>query len=531
MTRDEAERRRWDFFNSLLGGWPEGIIMNVSDWVSRRSRLHPEKEAIVFGELRLTYRDLNDRVNRVTRALRKMGLRKGDRLAIFSLNSNAFLETVFACARFGVILVPINFRLAPPEIEHILRDSGACALLTDTNLLGMIEESIDRVGIDRLIVEGKSPAARGTAFEDLIEGQPTEAPSIEEPIGGRDPFSLMYTSGTTGTPKGAILTHDNLFWNAVNSMHGFELDAHTRFLISVPLFHAGGLNGGAIPTLYAGGTIVLESFFHPEKTLEQVEKEKITFLGGVPVMFQLMLDLPSFDRVDLSSVKTIMAGAMPVPVPLIEAYRKKNVTFQQSYGLTEATSSVLYLRHEDALRKVGSAGKPFLHVDVRIVNEEGKGVRPGETGEILVRGGNVMKGYWQRPEETAEAIQNGWLRTGDMADMDEEGFVFIRDRKRDLIISGGENVYPAEVESVLCRHPKVSEVSVIAVPDPKWGESVRAVIVPKAGEEPTLEDIHDFCETRLAKYKRPRSIVLVDELPKNALGKVLRKVLREEYAK
>jgi fatty-acyl-CoA synthase len=505
--------------------------MNVSDWLSRRSQLHPEKEAIVFGELRLTYRDLNNRVNRMIHALGKMDLRKGDRFAIFNLNSNAFLETAFACARLGVILVPINFRLAPPEIEYILQDSGARVLLTDANLFGMIEESIEKIEIEHLIVEGTPVPAKAMAFEDLLEGQPKEAPSIEEPIGGEDPFSLMYTSGTTGTPKGAILTHNNLFWNAVNCMHGFELDAHTRFLISVPLFHAGGLNGGAVPTLYAGGTIVLESFFHPDTTLDQVQKEKITFLGGVPVMFQLMLDVPSFDRVDLSSVKTIMVGAMPVPVPLIEAYQKKNVTFQQSYGLTEATSSVLHLRHEDALRKVGSAGKPFLHVDVRIANEEGKEVKPGESGEILVRGGNVMKGYWKRPEETAATIQNGWLRTGDMATVDEEGFVFIQDRKRDLIISGGENIYPAEVESVLCQHPKVAEVSVIAAPDPKWGESVKAVIVAKPGTEPTLEDIMDFCETRLARYKRPKSVVLVDELPRNALGKVLRKILREEHGK
>jgi fatty-acyl-CoA synthase len=505
--------------------------MNVSDWLSRRSLLHPEKEAIVYGELRLSYRDLNDRVNRMIHALGKMGLRKGDRFAIFSLNSNAFLETVFACARLGVILVPINFRLAPPEIEYILQDSGARVLMTDANLFGMIEESLEKMDLDHLIVEGNSAPARATAFEALIEGQPIEAPSIGEPIGGEDPFSLMYTSGTTGTPKGAILTHNNLFWNAVNCMHGFELDAHTRFLISVPLFHAGGLNGGALPTLYAGGTIVLESFFHPETTLDQVQKEKITFLGGVPLMFQLMLEVPAFDSVDLGSVKTIMAGAMPVPVSLIEAYQEKSVTFQQSYGLTEATSSVLHLRHEDALRKVGSAGKPFLHVDVRIADMEGEEVRPGESGEILVRGGNVMKGYWNRPEETVATIENGWLRTGDMAVTDEEGFVFIQDRKRDLIISGGENIYPAEVESVLCEHPKVAEVSVIAATDPKWGESVRAVIVPKAGEEPTLEEIRDFCESRLARYKRPRSVVLVDELPKNALGKVLRKVLREEHGK
>jgi len=504
--------------------------MNVSDWVARRSQLHPEREAIVFGELRLTYRDFNDRVNRVTHALGGMGFRKGDRLAILSLNSNAFLETVFACARLGVILVPINFRLAPPEIEFILEDSGSRVLMTDANLFGMIEDSLDKIQIEHLIVEGGSVPDRARAFSDLVGGQSTESPVIEEPIGGEDPFSLMYTSGTTGRPKGAILTHHNLFWNAVNCMHGFALDEHTRFLISVPLFHAGGLNGGAIPTLYAGGTMILESFFHPETSLEQVQKEKITFLGGVPVMLQMMLDVPNFDQVDMSSVKTIMTGAMPVPVPLIQAFQKKNVAFQQSYGLTEATSSVLSLRHEDAIRKVGSAGKPFLHVDVRVAKEDGKDVKRGETGEILVRGGNVMKGYWRRPEETAASLQNGWLRTGDMATVDEEGFVFIKDRKKDLIISGGENIYPAEVESVICQHPKVAEVSVIAVPDPKWGESVRAVIVPKAGQDPTLEEIVDFCETRLARYKRPRSVVLVDELPKNALGKVLRKVLREKHS-
>ncbi len=503
--------------------------MNVGDWVSRRSNVHPEKEAIVFGELRLTYRDFNDRINRLTHALGKMGFRKGDRLALYSLNSNAFLETVFACARLGVILVPINFRLAPLEIQFLLKDSGARSLLSDTNLFSVIEEVVGNVDLKDLIIVGEPVPSGARPYEELLEGEPSSDPCLDDPAEGEDPFSLMYTSGTTGKPKGAILTHNNLFWNAVNSMHGFQLDSLTRFLISVPLFHAGGLNGGAIPTLYAGGTIVLEALFHPETTLDQIQKEKITFLGGVPLMFQMMLDLPAFDTLDMGSVKTVMAGAMPVPVPLIKAFQKKGISFQQSYGLTEATSSVCYLRHEDALRKTGSAGKPFLHVDLRIVKEDGTEIEPGETGEILVRGGNVMKGYWNSPEETAAALQQGWLRTGDMATLDEEGFLFIKDRKKDLIISGGENIYPAEVESLLMEHPQVAEAGVIGVPDSKWGETVRAVIVPRQGEAPTLEDILGFCEGRLARYKHPKSVVLAGELPKNALGKILHKALRDQY--
>lgn len=505
--------------------------MNVGDWMSRRSQVHPEKEAIVFGELRLTYGAFNDRVNRLIHAFRKMGLRKGDRLALYSLNSNAFLETAFACARLGVILVPINFRLAPLEIEFLLKDSGSRSLLSDTNLFGVIEEVVENADLKDRIIVGESVPAGTLPYEELLEGEVASAPSIDEFVGDEDPFSLMYTSGTTGKPKGAILTHNNLFWNALNCLHGFQLDSLTRFLISVPLFHAGGLNGGAIPTLYAGGTLVLEPFFNPETTLDQVQKEKITFLGGVPLMFQMMLDLPAFDRVDMSSVKTVMAGAMPVPVPLIKAFQEKGLSFQQSYGLTEATSSVCYLRHEDALRKTGSAGKPFLHVDVRIVKEDGGEIEPGQTGEILVQGGNVMKGYWNRPEETSASLLEGWLHTGDMATVDEEGFIFIRDRKKDLIISGGENIYPAEVEAALLEHPLVAEAGVIGVPDSKWGETVRAVIVPKEGKEPTLEDITGFCDTRLAKYKHPKSVVLAGELPKNVLGKILYKVLRDQYGK
>jgi len=506
-----------------------GVFMNVSDWLTRRSYLHPEKEALVFGDLRLTYGEFSDRVNRLTHALMEKGFCKGDRLAIYSLNSNAFLEMVFACARLGVIVVPINFRFAALEIEFLIKDSGARSLFADTSLFGVIQGIVPGLELKELIIAGDPVPEGAIPYEKLLEGRPSSAPSTDETVGGEEPFSLMYTSGTTGRPKGAILTHRNLFWNALNTLHGFQLNAQTRFLISVPLFHAGGLNGGAVPTLYAGGTIVLEAFFNPEATLEQIRKERITFLGGVPIMFQMMLEISGFDQVDTRSIKTAMTGAMPVPVPLIKAYQKKGISFQQSYGLTEATSSVCHLRHEDALRKTGSAGKPFLHVEVRIVKEDGEEVRPGEIGEIHVRGGNVMKGYWNRPEESAATLQDGWLRTGDMATVDEEGFVFIKDRKKDMIISGGENIYPAEVQFVLSEHPMVADVGVIGVQDPKWGESVRAVIVAAPGHEPTLEDILSFCEGRLARYKCPRSIVLVEELPKNALGKILHRELREQH--
>ncbi len=503
--------------------------MNIGDWISRRSNLHPEKEAIVFGELRVTYQEFSSRINRLSHALVKMGLDKGDRLAIYSLNSPAFLEMAFACARVGVIVVPINFRLTPVEIEYVLNDSGARVLMVDTNLFKVIEELIGRLDTEHVIIEGGEAPGSTFAYASLLEDQPADAPFPADPAGDDDAFSLMYTSGTTGKAKGAILTHNNVFWNAVNCVHGFQLGLRTRFLQSVPLFHAGGLNGGAIPVFYAGGTIVLQAFFNPETTMGLVEQERITFLGGVPVMFQMLLDQPDFDTGDMSSVETIMGGAMPVPVALIEAYQKKNVTFQQSYGLTEACSSVLSLRHEDAIRKVGSAGKPFFHVDVRVVGGDGTEVKPGEVGEIQVRGGNVMKGYWNRPQETAAVLEDGWLHTGDMATVDEEGYVFIKDRKKDLIISGGENIYPAEVEEALCRHPQIDEAGVIGVPDPKWGEAVRAIIVPVSGEEPTLEGIIDFCQTRLAGYKLPKSVVLVNELPKTALGKLQHKELRDQY--
>jgi len=505
--------------------------MNIGEWLSRRAVLHPEKEAVVFGEVRLTYRELNERSNRCAHALEALGIGPGDRVAIYSLNSNQFIETVFACAKIGAIVVPLNVRLSPPEIEYILKDSGAEAIVAGSDLVGMIEGILRAAEIKHLIIVGDAALEKSHAFESLLEGRSCDDPCLTQTGDQDGAVFLMYTSGTTGKPKGAIITHTNLFWNSLNCMHGFRLDADTRFLVSVPLFHAGGLNGGVIPTIYAGGTVILEPFFNPQATLELVQKERITFLGGVPVMFQMILDVPDFDTYDLSSIKTIMAGAMPVPVPLIEAYREKNITFQQCYGLTEATTSVLYLRHEDALRKVGSVGKPFFHVEVRIVKDDGSPAGPGEVGEILVKGGNVMRGYWGWPEETARTIRDGWLHTGDMATVDEEGYVFIVDRKKDIIISGGENIYPAEVEEVLSRHPKVQEVGVIAAEDPKWGESVRAVIVPKAGQAPTLEEITAFCESRLARFKHPRSLVLVDEIPRNALGKILRRILRERYGR
>jgi fatty-acyl-CoA synthase len=338
---------------------------------------------------------------------------------------------------------------------------------------------------------------------------------------------ILYTSGTTGRPKGAMLTHGNVTWNCVNLLLDVDLAADEVTLVPAPMFHVAALNQTVLPTLLKGGRVVLESAFDAERVLALIARHRVTYLFGVPTMFLAMTRAPGWADADLSSLRSAACGGAPVPEAVIDAYQARGVTFLQGYGLTEASPGVLFLRRDDSVRKAGSAGTQVFFGEVRLVRPDGVDAGPGEPGEILVRGPQVMAGYWGQPEATAEVLSvDGWLRTGDVGVADDEGYIWIRDRTKDVIISGGENIYPAEVEDVLYRHPAVAECAVIGVPDEHWGEVGRAIVVPREGARPDPADLLAFVAERIARFKVPKSVVFTDALPRTASGKVLKSKLR-----
>ncbi|MGW7075000.1 acyl-CoA synthetase [Streptomyces sp. NPDC054866] len=493
----------------------------LGSWPARRARKTPHRTALTHEGRPISYAVLHSRVLRLAHALRARGVRRGDRVAHLGPNHPAFLETFFAAGALGAVFVPLNTRLTAPEIGYQLADAGARTLIhspAHTPVVAELRQASGQVG---LFIEV------GPDYEELI-GQSVEEP-LDEAVGGDDVCILMYTSGTTGRPKGAMLTHANLTWNAVNVLVDADLTADTVALVSAPLFHAAALGMLTLPVLLKGGHCVLVESFDPAEALELVERHGIGAMFGVPTMYELLTREPRWRAADLSSLRILMCGGAPVPTPLIEAYAERGLSFQQGYGMTEAAPGALYLGAEHAERKAGSAGVPHFFTDVRVVRPDLSTAAVGETGEVLVRGPHVMAGYWQLPDETAAAFADGWFRTGDAARVDADGFVTIADRLKDMIISGGENIYPAEVESALLAHPDVVECAVIGVPDARWGEVPRAVVVPREGATPAPDDVLGFLAGRLAKYKIPKSVVCVSELPRTASGKLHKPSLRRAH--
>jgi len=505
--------------------------MNVGDWVRKRALLEPELQIIVTDDGKeFTYGEFDLRVNRVANSLQSMGIKRGERVAVLFPNNPEFLEVLFATAKIGAIMVPLNFRLSPPELSYILNDSGAQILMYTPEF----SESVNEVRkletpVERFISVGDVDNA-DAEYEQLISGFSDDEPEVEREVTLDDPLFIMYTSGTTGRPKGAVITHGNTQWNAINGVLLFRFRREKETcLVCAPMFHIGALSAVATPTIYGGGKLVLCRFFIPDRVLEVIEKHKVTIMFGIPVMYQLMAMSERFEKTDFSSIRYFSVGGAPCPVPIIEKYLEKGVTFIQGYGLTETAPAVTALEEKDALRKKGSAGRPLFHVDIRIVDENDNEVPQGELGEIVVKGPNVFKEYWNKPEETRQAIRGGWFHTGDIGRIDEEGYLYILDRKKDMIISGGENIYPAEVEDVIHSHPGVEDVGVIGIPDEKWGEVPIAIIVPVEGAKPTEEEIIEFCRGKLARYKTPKKVIFTDELPRTPTGKILKKELRAKY--
>ncbi|MER6088073.1 acyl-CoA synthetase [Streptomyces bluensis] len=495
----------------------------IGSWPARRARRTPHRTALIHGDTTLTYADLYERTTRLAHALRGTGVRRGDRIAYLGPNHPSYLETMFAAGTLGAVFVPLNTRLAGPEIAHQLGDSGAKALVHGPSHAGLV---------DGLPGELRDTGVRttievGAEYEALLAGAGNEP--IDEPVTHDDTCVIMYTSGTTGRPKGAMLTHGNLIWNAFNVLIELDLVADERALVAAPLFHTAGLNMLTLPVLLKGGTCVLVEAFDPAGTFDLIEQHRITFMFGVPTMFDQMARNERWARAELSSLRILTCGGAPVPRALIARYQERGLTFLQGYGMTEAAPGVLFLDAEHAVSKAGSAGVPHFFSDVRVVRPDMTPAALGETGEVVVRGPHVMPGYWGLPEETAAAFTDGWFRSGDAARIDEDGYVHIVDRIKDMIISGGENIYPAEIEDRILAHPDVAECAVIGVPDERWGEVPRAVVVPREGATVDPDDVLASLAGRLAPYKIPKSVVLAEALPRTASGKLLKARVRQRY--
>ena len=506
------------------------MIPGIGSWLTKRAILTPDKEAVVDGEKRLTYKDLNGRVNRLSRALKGIGIRSGDRLSILSVNCVEYVETIMAAAKLGAILVPLNWRLTPTELAFIIEDSGAETLLFHPDLLETANGLRDKAGLKHRVVIGREEMGGAEAYEQLLEPQTDDEPIPDTTPDLDTPHIIMYTAGTTGQPKGAVLTQGASFWNAVNLTVAMDFTSHDRNLAVLPMFHIGGIGLFTLPMLYLGGTVVIQRTFEPARALELLEDEDITLFFGVAAIFLFLIQHPRFKGEVFQKVRVVMSGGAPLPVSLVHQYRDAGIMLQQGFGMSEAAPSIATLSKDLAVQKAGSIGKALMHLEAKVVDDQMNEMLPEKVGELVIRGPNLMQGYWNRAEATKEAFRGGWFHTGDLARMDPEGDFYIVDRKKDMFISGGENVYPAEVENAIYELPQVLEAAVIGVKDEKWGEVGMAVVVVKEGQELTREAVLAHMKGRLAKYKIPKSVVFTDSLPRNAAGKVLKNVLRETYS-
>ena len=501
----------------------------VGSWLRRRLPKSGTRLALITDEQRITYAELAERTERLANALQRRGVARGDRVAYLGENHPAFVEAFFACGLLGAIFVPLNTRLTAPELQFQLHDCGVSVLINASKLDGLSVAVVEGGGVRNRLSVGGGPGNGAESYEAALRGAPTEP--VQERVGLDDGAMILYTSGTTGKPKGALLTHGNITWNCINVLVDMDLTKNDVALMISPLFHVASLDMGLLPMLLKGATVVLEEKFDPARALALIQEHGVTTLNGVPTTFQMLAEHPDWASTDLSSLEKLTCGGSPITGRVLEAYEVRGIHFTSCYGMTETAPGVTMLPAERSVEKAGSAGLAHFFTQMRIVDPLGLTAEPGEVGEIQISGPNVIREYWNRSDATRDAYAEGiWFRSGDMGYIDDEGFLFVSDRLKDMIISGGENIYPAEVESVIAELEAVAAVAVIGVPDEKWGEVPRAVITVRDGASLTSDDVRDHLEGRLARYKIPKSVVFVSEMPRTASGKIRKADLRRQYA-
>jgi len=519
--------------------------MNIAELLTITASIVPDREAVVFEGRRFTYEQLQERTNRLANALAGLGVEKGDRVAVVQVNTHEHIEAVFATAKVDGVYVPLNYRAKAEELVFMLNDAEPRVLMVGRRYWELVESIRPKLKTVEHLIALEEPHREWPFYEDLMaQAEPEE----RFPEGGdEDLVMLMFTAGTTGFPKGVMLTHNSFTSYILANVEPADPETEERYLLTVPLYHIAGMQS-LMASIYGGRTVVVQRQFEPVEWMRLVQEEKVQRVMLVPTMLKMVLDHPDFRRYDLSSIRVITYGAAPMPLEVLrralEAFPQAR--FINAFGQTETAATITMLPPEDheippnlppeererRLKRLTSIGRPLPDVEVRIVDEEGKEVPPGTVGEIVARGPRLMKGYWKREDATRETLRGEWLYTGDLGYMDEEGYIYLAGRAKDFIKRGGEMISPEEVEQVLMSHPAVDEAAVIGVPDPRWGERVRAIVVLKRGVQPSealKRELIEYCRQRMASYKKPEDVVFVDELPRNPLGKVLKRVLREEY--
>lgn len=513
----------------------------IGDWIHRRRIKSAGRIAVTSGELSLTYEQFDDRINRLANALTDRGVKAGERVAYLGENSIEFLEALFALGSIGAVFVPLNTRLAGPEVTFHLEDSGSKMLIASHTMEPLVASGVAGTDVERVIFVddgARRPAEEGRItvpieqYAQVLDSATDERPRVNVAL--EDLAIILYTSGTTGNPKGAMLSHSNLTWNTFNVISDLAIGNHEVALMISPMFHVAALGMGVLPALLKGGQLILEPRFDPGRALELIEKHKATFISGVPTTYQMIAEHPDWDGTDISSLQNLTCGGSAVPLRILEAYEDRGLSFTMGYGMTETSPGATTLPARYSREKMGSAGLPKMHTHIRVADFEGNPLPPNEVGEVQIQGPNVIKGYWNRPEANESSFvtddSGTWFRSGDMGYLDDDGFLFISDRLKDMIISGGENIYPAQIEQELAQLDAVAAAAVFGVPDEKWGEVGRAAIVVREGHELTEEEVLSYLDGRLARYKIPKSVVFVDDMPRTASGKVRKPQLRELYS-
>lgn len=524
----------------ITPGKDRGGIVNLGDILARNARKFSVKTAIIYETGRLSFQDFNERVNRLSNGLLNMGLKKGDRLAVFVHNGNEFLEVYFAAAKTGAIFCPFNNHLTEKELADIINYSTPRFLFFNRDYSEKLLAAAKYVSSVEQYICLEGPVDRFAAdYASLLQSGRRNEPSVPIPISEDDDLSIFFTAGTTGTPKGAVHTHRHVIANGMAGAVEHKCNYDERVLVCFPMYHISCEDNIGRHTFLPNTFVIQrEGAFDPEKVLSGIEREKITRCQFVPTMITSLLQSPNIDKYDLSSLNLMLYASAPMPVELLrKAMDRFKCPFAQMYGQTESGPIISILPPEDhvrnpsekQLRRLGSAGKPIFTYEARIVDDTDRDVAVGEVGEIIVRSEAMMKGYWQLPEQTAEKLKGGWLHTGDLGKFDEDGYLYVIERKDDMIISGGVNIYPREIEEVLYGHPAIREAAVIGVPDAYWGEALKAVVVVKSDATLTGDEVIRFCGERLAGYKKPKSVDFVQELPKSPQGKILKKAIRNKY--